>query len=66
MSTRSLFTMTAPVITVMVVDDHALHRDGTRQILDAINHLKAVAITGNQRLENGGSRVDHAVSIMQL
>jgi DNA-binding NarL/FixJ family response regulator len=34
--------MTVPVITVMVVDDHALHRDGTRQILDAHPDLQVV------------------------
>jgi DNA-binding NarL/FixJ family response regulator len=34
--------MAAPVITVVVVDDHALHRDGTRQILDAHPDLQVV------------------------
>jgi DNA-binding NarL/FixJ family response regulator len=34
--------MDAPVIRVVVVDDHALHRDGTRQILDAYPDLEVV------------------------
>ena len=34
--------MEAPVIRVVVVDDHALHRDGTRQILDAHPDLRVV------------------------
>jgi DNA-binding NarL/FixJ family response regulator len=34
--------MDAPVIRVVVVDDHALHRDGTRQILDAYPDLQVV------------------------
>jgi DNA-binding NarL/FixJ family response regulator len=34
--------MTAPVIRVVVVDDHALHRDGTRQILDAHPDLQVI------------------------
>jgi DNA-binding NarL/FixJ family response regulator len=34
--------MDAPVIRVVVVDDHALHRDGTRQILDAHPDLQVV------------------------
>jgi DNA-binding NarL/FixJ family response regulator len=34
--------MDAPVIHVVVVDDHALHRDGTRQILDAHPDLQVV------------------------
>ena len=35
-------TMQAPVIRVVVVDDHALHRDGTRQILQAYPDLQVV------------------------
>src|SRR5450759_2467134 len=38
----ALITMDAPVIRVVVVDDHALHRDGTRQILDAHPDLQVV------------------------
>jgi len=34
--------MQAPVIRVVVVDDHALHRDGTRQILEAYPDLQVV------------------------
>ena len=34
--------MQAQVIRVVVVDDHALHRDGTRQILDAHPDLQVV------------------------
>jgi DNA-binding NarL/FixJ family response regulator len=34
--------MQAPVIRVVVVDDHALHRDGTRQILEAHPDLQVV------------------------
>ncbi|HYO20211.1 MAG TPA: response regulator transcription factor [Dermatophilaceae bacterium] len=34
--------MQVPVIRVVVVDDHALHRDGTRQILDAQPDLEVV------------------------
>jgi DNA-binding NarL/FixJ family response regulator len=34
--------MDTPVIRVVVVDDHALHRDGTRQILDAYPDLQVV------------------------
>jgi DNA-binding NarL/FixJ family response regulator len=34
--------MQVPVIRVVVVDDHALHRDGTRQILDAHPDLQVV------------------------
>jgi DNA-binding NarL/FixJ family response regulator len=34
--------MQAPVIRVVVVDDHALHRDGTRQILQAYPDLQVV------------------------
>jgi DNA-binding NarL/FixJ family response regulator len=34
--------MEAPVIRVVVVDDHALHRDGPRQILDAYPDLEVV------------------------
>src|SRR5450631_4572899 len=34
--------MEAPVIRVVIVDDHALHRDGTRQILDAHPDLQVV------------------------
>jgi DNA-binding NarL/FixJ family response regulator len=34
--------MDGPVIRVLVVDDHALHRDGTRQILDAHPDLQVV------------------------
>ena len=34
--------MDTPVIRVVVVDDHALHRDGTRQILDAYADLQVV------------------------
>ncbi len=39
---RSLVTMQASVIRVVVVDDHALHRDGTRQILQAHPDLEVV------------------------
>ena len=39
---RSLICMEASVIRVVVVDDHALHRDGTRQILDAHPDLRVV------------------------
>src|SRR5665647_3462993 len=41
-ATRSLLTMVtmdADVIRVVVVDDHALHRDGTRQILEVHSDL---------------------------
>ncbi|MDQ1482450.1 MAG: hypothetical protein QOF35_526 [Actinomycetota bacterium] len=41
-TTRSLNTMDTPVTRVVVVDDHALHRDGTRQILDAHPDLQVV------------------------
>ena len=41
-TTRSLLSMQAPVIRVVVVDDHALHRDGTRQILQAHPDLQVV------------------------
>jgi DNA-binding NarL/FixJ family response regulator len=41
-ATRSLLNMQAPAIRVMVVDDHALHRDGTRQILEAYPDLQVV------------------------
>jgi len=41
-TTRSLMTMQSPVIRVLVVDDHALHRDGTRQILEAYPDLQVV------------------------
>jgi DNA-binding NarL/FixJ family response regulator len=41
-ATRSLLSMQAPAIRVMVVDDHALHRDGTRQILEAYSDLQVV------------------------
>jgi DNA-binding NarL/FixJ family response regulator len=34
--------MDTPVTRVVVVDDHALHRDGTRQILDAHPDLEVV------------------------
>src|SRR5665647_3059451 len=43
--TRSLLTMVtmdADVIRVVVVDDHALHRDGTRQILEVHSDLQVV------------------------
>ena len=39
---RSLVTMQASVIRVVVVDDHALHHDGTRQILQAHPDLEVV------------------------
>ncbi len=39
---RSLLTMESEVIRVVVVDDHALHRDGTRQILQAHPDLLVV------------------------
>ena len=39
---RSLLTMESEVIRVVVVDDHALHRDGTRQILEAHPDLQVV------------------------
>ena len=35
--------MKAPVIRVVVVDDHTLHRDGSRQILDAYPDLRVIA-----------------------
>ena len=38
----TLSIMDTPVIRVVVVDDHALHRDGTRQILDAYPDLQVV------------------------
>jgi DNA-binding NarL/FixJ family response regulator len=41
-TTRNLVTMQAQVIRVVVVDDHALHRDGTRQILEAHPDLQVV------------------------
>ena len=41
-TTRSLVVMQAPVIRVVVVDDHTLHRDGTRQILEAYPDLQVV------------------------
>ena len=34
--------MEASVIRVVVVDDHALHRDGTRQILEAHPDIQVV------------------------
>lgn len=34
--------MDSSVISIIVVDDHALHRDGTRQILEAYPDLKVV------------------------
>lgn len=34
--------MRVPAIRVVVVDDHALHRDGTRQILEAHDDLQVV------------------------
>lgn len=34
--------MQAPVTRVVVVDDHALHRDGTRQILEAHDDIRVV------------------------
>jgi len=34
--------MQVPAIRVVVVDDHALHRDGTRQILEAYDDLRVV------------------------
>jgi two-component system response regulator DevR len=45
--------MDAPVIRVVVVDDHALHRDGTRQILEAYPDLHVVgdANSGEAALE---------------
>src|SRR5664280_535289 len=44
---RSLICMEASVIRVVVVDDHALHRDGTRQILDAYADLQVVGDAGS-------------------
>ena len=38
----ALLTMEPEVIRVVVVDDHALHRDGTRQILEAHPDLQVV------------------------
>jgi DNA-binding NarL/FixJ family response regulator len=38
----NLLTMESEVIRVVVVDDHALHRDGTRQILEAHPDLEVV------------------------
>jgi DNA-binding NarL/FixJ family response regulator len=45
--------MEAPVIRVVVVDDHTLHRDGTRQILDAYPDLQIIgeASSGELALE---------------
>ena len=42
LATRSLKIMEPAVIRVVVVDDHALHRDGTRQILEAHPDLEVV------------------------
>jgi len=42
LATRSLMSMEPAVIRVVVVDDHALHRDGTRQILEAHPDLEVV------------------------
>lgn len=42
LTTRSLRSMEPAVIRVVVVDDHALHRDGTRQILEAHPDLEVV------------------------
>jgi len=39
---RSLHTVDTALIRVVVVDDHALHRDGTRQILEAHPDLQVV------------------------
>ena len=39
---RNLQIMESEVIRVLVVDDHALHRDGTRQILEAHPDLEVV------------------------
>jgi DNA-binding NarL/FixJ family response regulator len=41
-ATRSLSNVDAPVTRVLVVDDHALHRDGTAQILRAHPDLEVV------------------------
>ena len=41
-TTRNLIRMEASVIRVVVVDDHALHRDGTRQILEAHPDIQVV------------------------
>ncbi len=38
----TLLTMESEVIRVVVVDDHALHRAGTRQILEAHPDLQVV------------------------
>ena len=45
--------MDAPVIRVMVVDDHDLHREGTRQILAPYPDLRVVgdAHSGEDALE---------------
>jgi DNA-binding NarL/FixJ family response regulator len=45
--------MEASVIRVVVVDDHALHRDGTRQLLDAYPDLQIIgeANSGELALE---------------
>jgi len=42
---RSLMSMGAQVIRVVVVDDHALLRDGTRRILEAHPDLQVVGET---------------------
>jgi DNA-binding NarL/FixJ family response regulator len=42
--------MEVPVIRVVVVDDHALHRDGTRQILDAYPDLQIIGEAGSGEL----------------
>ena len=41
-TTRNLIRMEASAIRVVVVDDHALHRDGTRQILEAHPDIQVV------------------------
>jgi DNA-binding NarL/FixJ family response regulator len=38
--------MTAPVINIMLVDDHPLVRDGLRARLEAVAHLRVVAEAG--------------------
>ncbi|HEY5181978.1 MAG TPA: response regulator transcription factor [Dermatophilaceae bacterium] len=38
------------MIRVVVVDDHALHRDGTRQILDAYPDLQIIGEAGSGEL----------------
>jgi len=48
--------MEAPVIRVVIVDDHALHRDGTRQILDAYPDLRVIADASSGELALKGDQ----------